>query len=113
MDRAGFGAWPNTTAGGDTLWVTVAQAHLIEKTDPRWTTENGGWIGCRNLIRRSNDGGRTWSAAAELRVEAPPGGFQVLGSGVYELNDGTYAILFEPFFTIPLSSFAHEVALLY
>ena len=101
----------NSTRDGR-LWATIAQAHLVEKTDSRWTSDNGGWIGCRNVIRTSSDHGRTWSSPpGEIHVAAPPDTFQVLGSCVYELGDGSYVLLFEPFFRTSLAKMPHEVSL--
>jgi hypothetical protein len=107
-----FTGLPRLTRDG-TLWTVSIRFRLADPEDPRYTPDNGGWLGAQSFLCRSTDRGETWSRPEYLRPEDPPGGFHNVATGVMELDSGELMIFFEPFFTESLEKLRHEVVALY
>ena len=114
-DDAGFSyltAFPRLASDG-TLWASSLRLIQVEPEDPRWTPDNGGWIGGENLVFHSADKGHTWSKPLAVGPAPTEDSFPTLASPVHELASGELFLLLEAYFTQTIKQMRHQVTASY
>ena len=81
--------------------------------DPRWQKENGGWVGHRSLLCRSDDAGRTWRKLHPITPPPVRGGFFVISTPPLRTADERLMVIIEPMHSGATDEWDHEAAAMF